>query len=361
MTAFQRMIVLLVCVPSLAGAAPPQIAERRLAFAEDLYQSGEKAFALLEYRRFLFHHGDHPQAVHAAMTAARLYVAYVHDVEAAKRTLTAFAAGRPRTPGALRAKQFAEFLEANSDYERKPLVLFVSGADAEQRGQFAEAAVFYGDLHAKYPKARLADAALLQRAKLLVEQLRRPQDAATACRALLRGYPGSTHAPDAAYTYAVALEKQHGAAPATLQAYRDVTVTYPRTESARRAADRLEQLRKDRFALRRRYEKASVRAYKVLHEGYLGGYQQYVVRLTVPKDLSERSLKATLEDALLAHYQKRKRPDHPVLVEAYTSYPDAREGSARWTQGQAPQYTVKKRAGKDVLKDVLIDILRKKI
>jgi len=355
--------VALVLLPfvllGMAPAGPPRLAERQLAFAEKLHADGEKAFALLEYKRFLFNHSDHPRAIDAALAAARLYVGYLEDAAGAKRTLIELAKQSPNSEADKRVREFLAFIEVHSDFQGKPLALFVSGTDAEGLGRHDEAAAAYADVSRKYPKARLADVAMYQLGRLLLEKMSQPQRAGETFAALLRQHPRSKYAADASYYQAVAMEKQLGPTPDVIAAYRNVAARYPNTEAARQATDRLGELTRSRHVLRRRHERVFVQSYQVLREGYLHGTKQYVVRILVAADLSERQLTATLEDALLSHYAKRARTEDPVVVNAYAKYPEDEAGSVVWVPDQLPEYKVAKRKGNDVLKDVLIDILRK--
>jgi len=361
MRRFLILLVPLVLAKMVAAGPPQRLADRQLAFAEKLHADGEKAFALLEYKRFLFQQSDHPRAIEAALAAARLYVGYLEDLDGAKRTLTELAAKYPRTDVAKRAKQFVAFVEVNSDYQGKPLALFVTGTDEESRGRYSEAAASYATVAGKYPKAQLADDALLLLGKVRLERLHQAPQAAEAFGQLLRQHPRSEHVADASYHYAVALEKQHGPTMQVVAEYRRVAKAYPNTDAARLAAARLAEMEKARHVLRRQYDRASVQPYTVLREGYQHAKDQYAVRIKVAAVLSERQMKATLEDALLAHYGKRARASHAVHVTAYAKYPGDQVGSVSWSPNQPPYYHVPRptHKGDDVLKDVLIDILRK--
>lgn len=367
-----RKAVTALAMLAAVGAARGQTARERFDFAAQLHEAGEKAYALLEYKRVLFHHGDHPLAVPAAIAAARLYVSYVGDIERAKRTLHAVAARDrkdpkepmdprdPRNDARRSVRQFARFIEINSDLEGKPLALFLDASDDEGFDRFDEAARKYEMVKAKYPRARLADTALYKAGLLLLEKLDDPRKAMEAFQALTKEYPTSRHGPDASYYCALCLERQHGAGPAAIQAYRRVTVLHPKTEAAERAQQRLAMLERSRHAIQRRYDKQHVQEYAVLDQGYLlGPGRAYVVRIKVAASLSEIQLQATLEDALVAFYQKRARPADAVEVEAYHAYPSAPAGSVAWAPNQLPRYKiVRQKKGKDILRDVLIDVMR---
>jgi len=350
-------------VLALSTAGWAQQADRQLAFAEQLHRDGEEAFALLEYKRFLFHNGRHAQAVKAGMAAARLYIGYVGDIGAAKRTLNALLATNNAPSVRADVTKYLQFIEVNSDYNAKPLMLFVAATEAEGRSDHDGAVKRYADLLRDFPKARLADDALFQHARLLLEKLNRPAEAGVAFKTLIGKHPTSPHAPEAYYYYAYSLEQQHGYHPSTVQAYQRVAAVHPKSDAALRARQRLAALQRARQAIKRQFDRKFVRTYQLLQAGYLvGPHGPYIARVKVPANLSEAEVKATMEDALLAYYQKRAKADDSVQIDAYYDYPNSRAGWATWRADQPPQYTVTqqkpKGKGKDVIKDVLIDILK---
>ncbi len=354
---------MLAAAAAAQTAAPPhrnvreRLADRQIAFADKLHADGEEAYALLEYRRFLFHHPDHPRAGSAARTAAKLYIGYVDNSASARRLLNELVAEHPGTPAADKAAGLLSFIKANDDYDGRPLHLLMAGSLADERGDPNEAVSQYDLIGQKYSKSALADAALLAMGKVYLQDLDNPAEAEKAFQRLLQNHPRSPLASDAAYQRAVALEEVHGGAPQVRQAYQQVVRQYPNTDAAGQASDRLDALDKGQTVLKRRHAMANVKKYTVLKEGYLERNDRYEVIVNMAAGLKDAAVEATLEDALLAHYRKRKRQGHDVRVEGYTNYPADRAGTVSWTPGHLPQYTVQKKEGDD-LKDTLIDILK---
>jgi len=107
-----RSVIMLVAV-MVIGAANPRAfaatAEEEYAFARHLDESGDDAFALLEYKRFIYHNPDHAQAFEASKSVARLYISYLGDVDKAVRTMRNVAAKNPNTETAKKAEQYIEF------------------------------------------------------------------------------------------------------------------------------------------------------------------------------------------------------------------------------------------------------------
>jgi hypothetical protein len=76
--------------------------------------------------------------------------------------------------------------------------------------------------------------------------------------------------------------------------------------------------------------------------------------------LSQRDVQATLEDALIKEGAKRSAPRDQVVLTAYVNYPLTQVGDVTWVPGQAPVYRVKEQQAGTVIRDVFIDILRKR-
>ena len=79
------------CAVLSAGAQSP---DQQLSFARQLEADGDAAFALLEYKRFVYHHPSHAKAAEARMNTANIYLFYLADLGQA-RTLFARAIETP--------------------------------------------------------------------------------------------------------------------------------------------------------------------------------------------------------------------------------------------------------------------------
>jgi len=338
-----------------AAAAPDQI----YGFAEELLADGDEAFALLEFKRFIHHHPQDPRSPDAMLQIAMVYLTYAGDVSQARQTLRNVAEKYPKAKAAAQAKDLQTFMEVNSDFEGKPLVAFLRAKRAENRGRFGEAAVAYLDLANNWPTARLAEQALLVGAKLQLHQLNKPKEAKANFNTFVARHPKSRLRPEAQYEAAAAVEKLHGPGKEALAAFRAVAAANPKSAFGAKAAARAAEIAKAANILKRRFGQEFVRKFEVISEGGREPNQHTVV-IQVSPDLSQRELQATLEDALLKHYEKRKTEKHQVRIKAYFNYPITKAGKAIWLPGRDPVYEVEERKTEDVLKDVFFDLLKKK-
>lgn len=301
------LIALLFAVPAAASAQTP---DEKLAFADHLYDGGEEAFALLEYKRFRFHHPQHDKADEIGLRVAVLYIGTLSDTQRAKATLTDINTDRARN-----LKQFIEAHEGDG-----ALPTYFSAKVAEGRGNHNVAAERYGRIAQEYPQSPLA--------------------------------------ADAAYQRAFAMEQSDGANAASIDRYEQITRRYPDTEAARLAEQRLDALRQTADVPMRQFDPQKVANYAVKRDGYGRYRNRYDVAIEVPKSLDDDAIRATLEAALLEQYKKRRADDHVVRIEAYFSYPITEAGKVEWRPGQPAKYTIAERETEDVVKDVLIDIFR---
>lgn len=346
--------LLLAAAPALVGQTP----DRQLAFAESLRQEGNEAFALLEFKRFVFHNPRHHQAPEALFRIAGIYLTYVNDMNAAKATLKQVAADYPQTEAGRKSKEFVEFIEVNSDFGGKPLTQWLVAKAAEDRGAADVAVQGYADLANHYPKARLADDAVVRRARLLLEKLDKPGEARTEYEKLVRQYPKSPFLAEAYYYRAVAIHKTSGPSQETVAAYRNVAQRFPKSDYARQADQQLAQLEKQLFVIKRQFDPQYAREFKQAAERRLAN--RYEVDIEVPIALSEREVKATLEQALIKHSETRAEPKDAVVVTAFFNHPFTKAGRVEWTPGETPSYQVEKQETEDVLKDVFIDLLKRR-
>ncbi len=192
----RSIATVMTCV--LTATASAHTADEQLAFAEHLAAEGDDTFALLEYKRFVFHHPTHARAGDATLQVSRLLISHQSDVGAAKRVLGDFMIKHPNTQASAKAKSFLDFIEVHDGFDGQPLVLYLRARTRSSHGDHAAAAA---DLNQRYPQ--------------------------------------STLVPDARYSYAVALENQHGPTEAVRAAYAQLVRDYPNTAIAQRAAERL--------------------------------------------------------------------------------------------------------------------------
>jgi TolA-binding protein len=335
--------------------------DRQFAFAEHLMEQGDEAFALLEYKRFLFESPKHSSAPDAMYAIAQIQLSYVQNVDAAKKTLREIVAKYPKTKTAQRARAFADYIEVNSDFGAKPLLGMLAARADEKAGKYDRAAAAYQRIVSDFPRARLAPAAARDLAVVQLRNLKQPAAARNALNWLIQSHPKSELVPEARLLLVEANEAEQGPSAAIAAQYRDVAKRYPKTEVAKQALEKAKDVERQAFAVKRQFSKDFVRKYVVKQQGYRSSNRQlYVCEIEIPKDCSEREVKATLEDALIAEGAKRSTVGHGVAVTGFFSYPLTEAGKVTWQPGNAPDYKIPERKGEDVLKDVFIDLLRRR-
>jgi TolA-binding protein len=330
--------------------------DKQYAFAQHLYEEGSEAFALLEFKRFRFHNPQHAKAPDAMYTMAQIYLSYVQDTALAKQTLRDIGKQYPRSPVAAKAKQFADFIEVNSDHGGKPLLAYLAARSQARSGDHIGAAQKFKMITDQYPKSNLADDAMYEYGVLLLSNLKKPDLAAETFSKLMRSYPRTSLRAKAHLKFAEAVEADSGPKVA-LPEYRDVARKYAKTAEGNAALARIKAIEQKQFVVKRKYAKESAVSYKVVREEKLRG--NYVISIELPTASSDRNVQATLNEALIKENSKRTNPTDKVQIKAYFSYPVTAAGEVKWTPGKDPMYAVAERKGEDVLKDVFIDLLRK--
>ena len=353
----KRHIAALLAALTLLGAAFAQNdPNKQFAFANQLAARGQARFAILEFERFAFLFPRNPRVPDARYAIARAWLEE-GDVAAAKRQLADLLARYPKTNAAAKAKSLQALIEANSEFDYKPLVLFFAAAGARDRGDLAAALAALDELVTKYPTAKLAPEGLLMRAQVL-EALKRYEAAIAAYSELPMRYPNSPLIPRALLGQATATEGRDGAKANVITLYQKVIDRYPGTAEAREAQRRITDLRKRVIVLKRQFKARDVKNFKVLQRGYLNRRDRYEVHIQVPGDLDEDEVKATLEDALLKYYDERRDPKHSVRVLAYYAGSGQRAGYVDWTPGKRPDYEVDKVSGREIIIDILRGVLK---
>lgn len=349
--------LVLMSVLALCGAAFAQNdADKQFAFAKQLAARGRARFAILEFGRFAFLFPQDPRVPDASYATARAWLEE-GDVAAAKRELADLVARHPKANAAAKAKSLRALIEANSEFDYRPLILFFAAAGARDRGDLPRALGSLDELVAKYPTARLAPEGLLMRAQVL-EGLDRHDAAIAAYSELPVRYPKSPLIPRALLGQATATESRDGAKANVIALYQNVIDRYPGTAEAREAQKHIADLRKRVIVLKRQFKARDIKPFKTLQQGYLTRQSRYEVHIQMPRDLDEDEVKATLEDALVKHYEKRKDPKHSVRVLAYYADSGQRAGYVDWTPGKRPDYEVDKVRGREIIIDILRDVLK---
>jgi len=354
-----RGLSMLGLVFGMTCGAALAVPDQAYEFAEELLKDGQDAFALLEFQRFAHAYPRDKRAPQALLHAATIRLSYAGDVAGADRLLQRIEQSYAASGVVSQARELRAFLEVNSDFGGKPVVVFIRARVAANRGEAATAVSLYLELAETWPQARLADQALLAAARVQLESLGKPAEARATLKRLAERYPGSALLPEARYQEAVAVETLRGAGSAAAEAYLEVAAAYPDTEIGKRAAAKAAAIAKAANILERTYEKEFVANFEVLRETYTEA-DLFMITIRVGTDLSQRQVAATLEDALLRFYEKRRQDADKVRVEAYYNYPLTKAGEANWVPGAAPVYTVEKRQTEDVLKDALFDLLKKR-
>lgn len=340
------------------AAVLAQDGERQFGFAESLYQSGDDSFAMLEFRRFVFQYPDSAKVPDAFNRMARLYITVRGDVTGARSILVALAEKYPGTPAAKEAAAFKDFIEVNSDLACEPLKLWLAAESLEKQKAFELALAKYDTMVKTHPQARLADDAWLRKGLVLRDDLGRPAEALPVLQSLKPTFPGSDLAIRAEFEAAVALSRMAGRESDAAAAFRAFAAAHPKDALAAEAARQADAIEAKGLVITRQFDAAYVKAYAVKK----AETRDHVYRVDVETavGLSQRDVQATLEDALVKEGAKRAAPRDQVVVSAYVNYPLSLAGDVTWVPGQTPVYRVKEQEAGTVIRDVFIDILRKR-
>jgi TolA-binding protein len=352
---FASALVILFALPRGAAA---HTADEQLAFAEHLTTQGEDGSALLEYRRFLFHHPSHTSAGQAHLMVSRLLISHRGDIAAAKRELDALRQQNPGTQDAERAAQFAQFIDANNDFDGQPLVLYFKARSAAARGDHGEATGNYQRLLDQFSHARLAGETQYEYGRMLIEDMNQPQRGAQMMSNYLAQHPHDAKAPEARYYLAMAQEQQGGSPDAARQTYQQIVTLYPNSDAARRAQARLDDMAQQHNVIQRQYDQNMVTPYQVLSRGDVPGGNRYQVVVRLSPSSTAQQVQATLEQAVIDHQAGRSDIHHAISVEAYFNYPLTKAGKATWQPGQNVQVAVEKRETEDVVTDMIFQLFK---
>ena len=354
LTPLPAAMLALLALSGVAWAATA--ADQQHEFAEGLASSGEGRFAILEFRRFIFLYPGDPRVPDARYAIARASL-QEGRVAAARRELALLIQKHPKAPAAERGKSLDALIEANKEFGYQPLLLLFAAAGARERGESEDALRRLDELVRKYPTARIAPEAVILRAQILEAQ--KSYDGAIAAYAELPArYPDSPLVPRALLGQASATEARDGAKPNVLELYQRVIDRFPNTTYATQAGERLAELRKRVVVIKRQFPAQNVKPFKVLRTGYLRTETRYDVQIEIADEVAEDGVKATREDALVKHYGQRKDVPHSVRVLAYYAQSGRRAGAVDWEPRKEPEYKVDRARSKDLLRDILKDVLK---
>ena len=330
--------------------------DSQLEFAAELDQSGESVLALLEYKRFVHFEPRHPRIAEAKLKIGTLYLIAAADIPRARKSLKGLIETHPRSAEAKKASELIEFLEVHSDYSGQPLRLYWKARQAEQQGEAASAVDLLKELARKYPQARLADKALLEAASLEADELKQYAEARRTIDQLADQYPASPFIAEGHFIRAQSLERELGPDERTYAAYRAVAANKPDSPWRAKAEQAIQALKAQQLTPKRQFDKAFVQKFRVIQSEIRN--QRVEIAIEVDLQLSEREIKATMEDVLFQALNQRPTPETPVHIVAYFNHPVTKAGVTKWTPGQAPVFKIEERETEDVVKDLFLEILR---
>ena len=348
-----------------ASAAWSQTADTQFAFADSLHQHGDDSFAILEFKRFVFQYPEHPRAPEALFRLARLYISHDGDVEAARETISGLVARFRGSAAAREAAAFGEFIDGNTDFGCEPLKLWMTAESLEKQRHLDQAMAKYDAILSTYPRAHLADDALLRTGLILRDPLGKPAEALQVLQSLRRTYPNSSLIPRADFEAAVAVSRIPGREREALHAFRQFAALYPRDPLAAEAVTQAAALEKRVLVVTRQFDPACIKPYAVRKVATQANV--LLVDIEVPGVQSQRDVQATLEEALIREGAKRGTPRDQVVITACVNYPLAYIGDVSWVPGNEPVYRIKPPAGgrrgppgPGGLRDIFDDLLHRR-
>jgi len=238
------------------------------------------------------------------------------------------------------------------------LLTFLQARREESLGQHDNAVKKYQEVVRVFPKARLAPEALIESAALLMNQLKQPQKAIDALAGMSPAYAKHPRFAESQFLSAQAVEKLKGAGTDAVAAYSKVGGSDAKNPWRVKALAEVDRIKKAMNLPKRQFDKKFVRTFKAVNKATRRDV--YVVSVEVSGGLSEREIKATLEDALFKHLGERVSDKHNVQIAGYFSYPVTRAGTVDWSPGKPPVYGVREMDAEDAVKGLLFDLLRKK-
>ncbi len=351
-TSFVFSLLIAACI----GSAVAQTPDQQFDFARKLEADGGAAFALLEYKRFVHFNPKHAKAAEARMNVANIHLFQIADIPGARRALGEIVKHHKGTPAAKAAAELVDFIEINSDFGGKPLLTFLQGRREENRKKYDAAVKKYQEVAKSHPKARLAPEALIEAATLELDQLKKPQNAIATLAGLTPAHVKHPRYDESQFLKARAVEKLKGTGADAIAAFGEVAKADPKSEWRKKALAEQARIKKSMNLPKREFDKKFVKSFKAVTKATRRDV--YVVSVEVSGGLSEREVKATLEDALFKHLGERSNDKHKVQIAAYFSYPITKAGSADWTPGKPVEYTTREMKTEDAVKGLLFDLLK---
>ena len=345
---------LIAATPAVSSAASP---DQQYGFAKHLYEEGDYGPALLEYKRFMYENPNHANTATALLQVAKIYLAALGNIPKATATLKQVQETYPGTAAAQEAAGLKDYIDRNADFEGRPLIGYFQGVRLKNSLLYNEAIAKFLEVQQQYPRALLADDALIEAAKTQIEAEKR-EDAFRTLNRVLDEYGTTDRRDEVLYTRATLVEGSVNVKPETaIAAYQQVAPNDPENHWRVQAEAAIQRIKDAQNILPRTFEAADVAAFQVVRtDDRQRG--RYGLAITLSTTLSPRQVQATIEDALLKHYQNRKQKTDEVIVEAWYNYRVTRAGLVQWTPGKAPVYTIDERKSEDVVKDAIFDLLR---
>lgn len=353
----------LICLAVMGTIGPVastrgQTAAQQYQFAEHLEQTGELAFALLEFKRFAFVHSSDPKAASARLKIADIYFSYARSLDKGKAALVEVTKVHTNSPEAAEATKLLNFIEANKEAQDEPLLGVLDARRLASVGQADAAVKAYLAAAEKHPQSRVAATAMLEAGRLQLEALKQPDKAVATLGQVLRRYPNSPVMAEAQYLAAEAVEKAKGPGAEAIQAYEQVSPADSKNPYRVKALAAIERLRKAQNLPQRQLAKDLVRNFTLVRKAY--AEDTYLLIVELPLGLQDNEIKATMEEALFKHVGERRDAKHKLKISAYFNYPLTEAGTLNWTPGQATEFAIAERKKEDVIKDVFFDLLKKR-
>lgn len=352
----QFLLTAILSLGCLSGVS--QTADQQYNFARQLESDGDAAFALLEYKRFIYHNPSASNVADARMNIANIYLFSLADLGQARSALGDAIKNHKGSDAARTAVELVEFMEVNSDFDGKPLLAFLEARKETNRKQFDRALGKYMSIPAGYPKSRLAPDALVEAGALQLGPLKQPQKAIETLAKMSPAHVKHERFAESQFLMAQAIEKLKGSGSEAIAAYGKVAANDSKSEWRTKAVAEVERIQKSQNLPKRQFDMKFVKPFKAISQATRRDV--YMVSVEMSQGLSESEVKATLEEALFAHLGERQNDKHKVQIAGYFNYPVTKAGSADWTPGKLPEYSVRQIKTEDAVKGLLFDLLKKR-
>ena len=257
-------LTLILSLGCLAEAASPP--DRQYDFARQLDADGDGAFALLEYKRFIYDNPTHAKVADARMSVANVYLFYLADLDRARMALGDVVKNHKGSAQAKAAIQLVEFIEVNSDLGGKPLLAFLDARKEANRKKHEQATAKYLGIVATYPKARLAPDALVEAGALQLGPLKQPQKAIDTLAKMSPAHVKHERYAESQFLTAQAIEKLKGAGADAIAAYKKVGGADAKNAWRIKALSEATRIEKAQKLPKRVFEKKYVKAFKAISQ-----------------------------------------------------------------------------------------------